>query len=192
MREPFRSLLPKGERLVAAGEAEPGVTTGPLASLSEILALFSPLISVILLIRLDGALPKVVGVLAPPAIAILLARWPLRRWHRPREWIGVTDRRLLVWRRRAALRVEPRIETVPLDGIVGVEMVQDRWDQVHGTHQIILHRETGTKDLARLHNAERVRDAIVALVGVPAPAVSPAVPPADFLPPAPPPGDFRP
>lgn len=185
MREPFRAVLPDGERLLAAGEAELGVTTGPLARPAELLAFFSPVISIVLLIRLDGPAAKAAGVIAPPLVLILLARFVLRSWHRPREWIGVTDRRLLVWRRPSALRAEPRIEPVPLGGVVGVELVQDNWDRRAGVYQVILHRDLKTHNLARIHNAEQVRDAIVATIqaAAPPPAVSrPAAPPSDYQP----------
>jgi hypothetical protein len=184
MREPFSAVLPRGERLVAAGEAELGETTGPLARLGELLAFVSPVVSIVLLVRLDGALAKTAGVIAPPVVLILLAWFPLRRWHRPRQWLGATDTRLLIWRRKAALRAEPRIEPVSLAGVVGVELIQDDWDQRAGVHQFILHRDETSKTIARIHNAKPVRDAVIAAIRgstPPAPA-QPAVPPGDYRP----------
>lgn len=184
MREPFSAVLPRGERLVAAGEAELGETTGPLARLGEMLAFVSPVLSIVLLIRLDGAPAKAAGVLAPPLVIILLAWFPLRRWRRPRQWLGATDRRLLIWRRKAALRAEPRIEPVPLAGVVGVELVQDDWDRRVGVHQLVLHHDETSKNLARIHNAEQVRDAVIAAIqcGAPPAPAHPAAPPGDYRP----------
>jgi hypothetical protein len=195
MREPFSSILPSDERLVAAAECELGVTTGPLAGPAEMLALFSPLISIILLIRLDGWQAKLIGALLPPLLMALLARYPLRRWHRPRQWIGVTDRSVLVWRRPAALRPEPRVtQDIPLRNIEGVELEQDSWDRRAGTQQVILHLPGRTIHLDRTRGAERIRDAILAACAAlpPAPTSAPGPAPADFLPPAPQPGDYRP
>ena len=188
MRNPFRDLLPPSEPVRASGQAELGITTGPLAGLAEMLALFSPALSLWLFFSLDGWQARTLGVVLPPLIMILLARFPLRRWRRPREWIGVTDRRLLRWRRTATLRGEPRIEEVPLDGILGVELRRERWDEAHGTHLVVLHRERGEQNMGRLHNAEAVRDAIVATVGGRAAAPVQSAPPAVAV--APPP-DFR-
>jgi hypothetical protein len=196
MREPFTSLLSRNERLLAAGEGEPGITTGPLAGFAEILALFSFLPAVVLVVRLDGVPLKVAGAVLPPLLMILLARYPLRRWRRPREWVGVTDHRVLVWRRKGGIRAEPRIDEIPLREVEGIELNQDDWDRRNGTHQLTLHGAAAVRDLARLHNAERLRDAVLAAVpaaSTPPPA-APAAPatPADFLPPPPPPGDYRP
>src|SRR5437016_2772613 len=121
MREPFSDILPEHEQLLAAGEAELGITTGPLAGLSEMLALLSPVLSLVLLIQLHGVGAKIAGAMLPPLVMIMLARWPLRRWKRPREWLGVTPRRALIWRRAGRMRAEPRIEEVDLTGVVGVE-----------------------------------------------------------------------
>ena len=199
MREPFSGLLPRGERLVAAGEVDLAMTRGPLAMPAEIAAFLSPLLSIVLAVRLDGATAKALGAVLPPLVLILLARYPLRRWRRPREWIGVTDRRALRWWRPASLFVGPRIEELPLHGVVGVELDQDDWDRRTGTHHLTLHTEIRTRSLGRLHNAERLRDAIVVLVrSASPPAVpgdnrpAPAPPPGDFVPPAAPPADYRP
>ena len=194
MREPFHRLLGRGERLLAAGEVDLARRTGPLAMPAEMLALFSPILSLVLLVRLDGLVPKLLGALLAPLVVIFLARYPLRRWRRPREWIGVTDRRVLRWRRPPSLFGGPRIEEVPLPGLEGVELDQDDWDRRTGTAQVIAHLRGGdTRGLGRLHNAERIRDALVGLPAVSASmaegryglAAEPPVPP-------PRPGDYRP
>lgn len=193
MREPFYRLLGRGERLLAAGEVDLARRTGPLAMPAEMLALFSPIVSLVLLVRLDGLVPKLLGALLAPLLIIFLARYPLRRWRRPREWIGVTDRRVLRWRRPAALFGSPRIEAVPLPGLEGVELDQDDWDRRTGTAQVIAHLQGGeTRSLGRLHNAARIRDALVGL-----PAATPAGPQEGWYgfsaePPLPRPGDYRP
>lgn len=191
MREPFSAVLPSDERLIAAGEAERGVNTGPFAGLGEMLAFASPFLSIVLALRLDGTNAKILGAVLPPLIIILLARYPLRRWHRPREWVGVTNERLLIWRQPAALMPRPRIETISLAGLEGVELVRDRWDDAHGTQQIILHFNLKQTNIARARNGEAIRDAIVTLAGTPAPSPAPTpLPPADFRPAAP--ADYRP
>ena len=199
MREPFSGLLSRGERLVAAGEVDLAITRGPLAIPAELAALFSPLLSIVLAVRLDGATAKALGAILPPVVIILLARFPLRRWRRPREWIGVTDRRALRWWRPASLFGGPRIEELPLHGVVGVELEQDDWDRRTGTHHLILRTESRARALGRLRNAERLRDAMVALVRSAAPPAVPAdsrpvsaPPPSDFVPPATPPRSYPP
>ena len=194
MREPFSRLLPRGERLLAAGEVELGTTTGPLALPAELAALCSPLLSVVLFLRLDGAPARALGLLLPPLLIILLARYPLRRWRRPREWIGVTDRRVLIWRRAGSLRASPRIEEVSLSGIEGVELEQDDWDRRRGTRHVTLHGGNKVRGLGRVRNAVQVRDAIVTAVQSISPTLPPAPPspfPADFIPPAAP-REYRP
>ena len=204
MREPFSGLLGRDERLLAAGEVDLAVTTGPLAVPAELLALFSPALSVILFLRLDGAVARALGALLPPLVIVLLAWFPLRRWRRPREWLGVTERRLLRWWRPAALFAGPRIEEIPRAGAVGVELDQDDRDRRAGSHQVILHYEGRARSLGRVHNAERLHDAIVAAVsaasrhgGTDQAAATPAAPPTpaplpgDFIPPAAPPADYR-
>lgn len=192
MREPFSAVLPSDERLVAGGEAERGVNTGPLAGLGEMLSFISPVLSIVLVLRLDGVVPKILGAVLPPLVIILIARYPMRRWHRPREWVGVTNRRLLIWRSPAAIVPRPRIEAIPVDGVEGVELVRDRWDEAHGTHQIVLHYAVRQSNIARARNAEQLRDAIVALVQATTPAgpPPPPPPPADYRPPTP--ADYRP
>lgn len=194
MREPFSRLLGRSERLLAAAEADLAATTGPLAMPAELLVLFSPVLSLILATRLDGLWPRLVGAALPPLLLFLLARFPLRRWRRPREWVGVTDRRVLRWRRPGALVAGPRIEEIPLGSVTAVELEQDDWDRRAGTHQLIVHDERGARSLGRVRSAERLRDAIIAAVPQAAPAggASPPPPPDDFLPPAAPPGDYRP
>ncbi len=194
MREPFTGLLPRGERLLAAGETELGSTTGPLAMPAEMLALFSPIIGVVLFLQLDGTVPKLLGLVLPPLLLIVLARYPLRRWHRPREWVGMTDQRLLIWRRRGSLRASPRIEEISLGGLEGVELVQDDWDRRRGTHHVTLHTGNKPRALGRIRAAEPLRDAIVR-VGSPVTPVTqppPSPPPlTDFIPPSGP-REYRP
>lgn len=192
MREPFSAVLPPDERLVAAGEAEQGVNIGPLARLGEMLAFVSPVLSLVLFLRLEGTVPRILGVILPPLVIILLARFPLRRWHRPREWVGVTNRRLLLWRSPAALFPRPRIETLPVAGVEGVELARDRWDEAHGTLQIVLHFDVRRSNIARAHNAEALRDGIISLVNAnqPPSPLPPPPPPSDYHPAAP--ADYRP
>jgi hypothetical protein len=109
----------------------------------------------------------------------------------------VTDRRLLVWRRPASFSAEARIEALALGDIEGVELVQDDWDRKAGTHRFIVHEPPNTRELGRVHNAERLRDAATDAGRVtppPAPTstAEPAPPPGDFLPPPPAPADYRP
>ena len=195
MKEPFSHLLSGGERVMAAGEAELGINTGPLASASEILVLFSPVFSIVALVKLSTWPLKTGAALAIPLVLFLLSRYLLRRWHRPRQWVGVTNHRVLFWKAGAAFRYNPRIDTVSVAGMEGVELLQDGWDERHGVHQVILHYQTGApRNLARIHNAEAVRDALVALVqqeqkaapptptSASAPVTAAAPPPADFRP----------
>lgn len=197
MREPFSSLLPSDEPLLASGEAEPGIDTGPLAGPLELCAMFGWVPGLFLLGRLDNLPLKLAVVFLPPILLFLLSRSALRHLGRPREWLGVTGLRVLLWRRPRGTRAEPRIEATPLTDIAGVELSQDSWDRRHGTHQFIIHGHnySGQRTLARVHNAERLRDALVAAstsapgtVAEPAPAPVPS----DFLPPTAPPIDFRP
>ncbi len=195
MRQPFRGLLGRSERLLVAGEVELAVITGPLAMPAELAALFSPILSIVLAIQLHGVEAKLLGVILPPAVMVLLARYPLRRWHRPREWIGVTDQRVLVWRRPGAIRAEPRIEEIAPEDIAGVELEQDDWDRRRGTQQVVLMLGPDrARNLGRVANAEQMRDAIIALAPAarPAPPVPPPPLPVDFVPPGAPPPDFRP
>lgn len=190
MREPFTRLLPRDERLLATAEAEPGTTTGPLTVPAELLTLGSFVLALVLALRLDDLLSRAAGLVLPPLV-VLAIRYPLRRWHRPREWLAVTDRRVLVWRRPAALRAEPRIEAFPLVEIEGVELVTDDWDRRSGTQQIVVHRGSTARNLGRVRGAERVRDAVLAASQLTAPTPSPT-PPSDYLPSPPAPGDYRP
>lgn len=191
MREPFSRVLPRGEPLRAAGECDLSVRSGPLAGIAEVLALFSPVLSVILALRLEGWPARAAGIVLPPLVAFLLARYPLRRWGRPRQWIGVTTRRVLIWRRPAGLRVEPRIESIPLSAVTGVDLEQDAWDRRAGTHQLILHlADGGTRDLGRVHHGERLHAAIQGAVS--ALHTPPGPTPPEFKPPAAPPADYRP
>jgi hypothetical protein len=192
MRDPFRRLLPRDERLRAAGEVDLAIRRGPLALPAEMLALCSPIISVVLFIRLDGPLAKALGVVLPPVVTILLAVFVLRTWRRAREWVGVTDRRVLVWRRPAALIGGATIQAFRLEDIQGVELVQDAWDRRAGTHQLILRLRDGDRDLGRLRAGEALRDAIVQAAPHLAPArEGPPQPRTAFVPPAPT-TDYRP
>lgn len=191
MREPFSRVLPRDEPLRAAGECDLAVTSGPLAGLAEVLALFSPVLSVILALRLEGWPAKAVGIVLPPLLAFFLARYPLRRWGRPRQWIGITTRRVLIWRRPAGLRAEPRIESIPLSTVVGADLEQDAWDRRAGTHQLIVHLADGAvRDLGRVHHGDRLREAIQGAVS--ALRTPPGPTPPEFKPPAAPPADYRP
>jgi hypothetical protein len=197
MREPFSPLLPAGERLLSAGEAESGVVTGPLASLFEVLAMFGWVPGLFVLGRIEGVPLRLAVVVLPPIVCFILSRSPLRRIGRPREWLGVTDRRVLLWRRPRGFRVEPRIESVSLAEIAGVELAQDAWDRRAGTHQFIIHAPNyrGARTLARVHHAEALRDAVLTATAsmIPPAQDQPPTPvPQDFLPPAPPPSDYRP
>ena len=190
MDEPFSVILPRGERLVAAAECETSITTGPLAGLGEMLAFFSPVLSLILVARLDGWPLKIVGAVAPPLILILLARTVLRRWKRPRAWIGVTSERVLLWRRPAALSAQPRVESVPLADITEVAIEADAWDQRHGAGRITLLLANGSRDLGRVRAPEALRDAIL-VATPPHTMMFQGEQPSDFVPPAPAP-DYRP
>src|SRR5581483_2814685 len=117
MREPFSALLPSDEPLLASGEAEPGIDTGPLAGLLELCAMFGWVPGLFLLGRLDGLPLKLAAVFLPPVLLFLISRSPLRRLGRPREWLGVTGHRALLWRRPRGFRAEPRIESTPLSEI---------------------------------------------------------------------------
>ncbi len=177
MKEPFSRVLARGEQLRAAGECDLARTTGPLAAPAELLAILSPILSLVLAIRLDGWQWKVLGAVLPVVAGVLLARGPLRRWLRPRQWVGVTDRRVLIWRRAAAFRPSPRIEAVPLADVTGVELIQDDWDRRHHTHQLELVCGQHRRSLDRNRNATAIRDAIA-----PPERPAPLPPPADFLP----------
>lgn len=194
MGEPFSAVLPSGERLLAAGEAELGVITGPLAAPAEMLAYFSPVIAIILALQLDGATAKILGAVLPPLLLIALARYPLRRWGRPREWVGVTDERLVIWRRPAGLKAEPRIESIPVPDVERAELTEDVWDRRHHTHQLLLYPHVGgPRNVARVHAAESLRDALHAAIAAATPIEANERRPApDFLPPGPPPVDYRP
>ncbi|MER3420352.1 MAG: hypothetical protein C4290_07435 [Chloroflexota bacterium] len=189
MREPFSRVLPRDEPLRAAGECDLAVTAGPLAGLAEVLAFFSPVLSIILALRLEAWPAKAVGLVLPPLVAFVLARYPLRRWGRPRQWIGVTTRRLLIWRRPPGLRAEPRIESIPLSAVAGVELERDAWDRRAGTHQLVVHLADGAvRDLGRVHHGERLREAIQSAAS----ALRTLPGPPEFKPPAAPPTDYRP
>jgi hypothetical protein len=197
MRGPFSSLLPPDEPLLASGEAEPGSVNGPLAGILELCAMFGWVPALFILGRIDGLALRLAAVFLPPVVLFLLSRSPLRRIGRPREWLGVTSRRVLLWRRPRGFSAAPRIESTPLADIAGVELTQDSWDRRRGTHQFIIHGHnyTGQRTLARVHNAEQLRDALVSASPIaPAEAPEPAIAPLprDFLPPTAPPIDFRP
>ena len=65
MREPFSRVLPRDEPLRAAGECDLAVTAGPLAGLAEVLAFFSPVLSIILALRLEAWPAKAGGLVLP-------------------------------------------------------------------------------------------------------------------------------
>ena len=185
MREPFSRLLGPRERLVAAREVDSAVRTGPLAMPAELLALASPVLSLFLYLRLDDPLARLLGVVLPPAVLVLAARFPLRRWRRPRTWIALTGERLLIWRRPAALFAGPRIEAVSLAEIVDVALEQDEWDRRVGRHQLIVHTAGRARNLGRIAAAEQFRDAVRAATTPMALHPKPADPtprPGDFIP----------